>query len=58
MWPADPIMVGAKELKSFSSFIVWTPPPPLLYKGGGIDFLKFGIKGGDKIFFLEREELD
>ena len=26
--------------------------------GGGIDFLKFRNKGGDKIFFLEREGLD
>ena len=25
---------------------------------GGIGFLKFGNKGGDKIFFLEREGLD
>ena len=25
---------------------------------GWIDFLKFGDKGGDKIFFLEREGLD
>ena len=25
---------------------------------GGIDFLKFGNKGGDEIFFLEREGLD
>ena len=35
------------------------PPFPPLYKGGGgIDFLKFSNKGGDKIFFLEREGLD
>ena len=27
-------------------------------KGGGIDFLKFGNKGGGEIFFLEREGLD
>ena len=26
--------------------------------GGGIDFLSFGSKGGDEIFFLEREGLD
>ena len=37
--------------------IVQTPPPPHLTKGG-IDFLKFGNKGGDEIFFLEREGLD
>ena len=35
------------------------PPPshPPLQRGG-IDFLKFGNKGGDKTFFLEREGLD
>ena len=32
-------------------------PPPFLYKGGN-DFLKLGNKGGDEIFFLEREWLD
>ena len=30
---------------------------PILYKGG-VDFLKFGNEGGDKIFFLEMEGLD
>ena len=35
-----------------------TPPPPLLFTKGGIDFLKFCNKGGDEIFFLEREGLD
>ena len=30
------------------------PPPP----GGEIDYLKFGNKDGDEIFFLEREGLD
>ena len=30
-------------------------PPPL--QRGGIEFLKFGNKGGDEIFFLEREGL-
>ena len=39
-----------------SSAIVWTPPSPILYKEG-IDFLKFGNKGGDEIFFLERKGL-
>ena len=33
--------------------IVRTPSP---YKGG-VDFLKFGNKGGDEIYFLEREGL-
>ena len=33
-------------------------PPPLHKGGGGINFLKFGNKGGDEIFFLEREGLD
>ena len=32
------------------------PPPPFLYRG--IEFLKFGNKGGDKRFFLEREGLE
>ena len=40
------------------SVIVWTPPPPPHYKGGGIDFIKFGNKDGDEIFFLDREGLD
>ena len=26
-----------------------------LQREGGIEFLKFGDKGGDEIFFLERE---
>ena len=34
-----------------------TPLPPFI-KGEGIDFFKFGNKGGDEIFFLEREGLD
>ena len=43
------------------------PLLPLFYKragtgggggGGVIDFLEFGNKCGDEIFFLEREELD
>ena len=29
--------------------------PHFIKGGGGIDFLKFGNKGGDEIFFLERE---
>ena len=29
-----------------------------LYEAGGIDFLKFGNKGRNEIFFLEREGLD
>ena len=33
------------------------PPPPPFIKGG-IDFLKFGNKSGDEIFFLEKEGLD
>ena len=36
----------------------WFDPPPLQRGRGGIDFLKFGDKGGDEIFFLEREGLD
>ena len=36
------------------TFIVRTPP----LQGGGIDILRFGNKGGGKIFFLEREGLD
>ena len=32
------------------------PSPP--FTKGGIDFLKFGNKGGDEVFFLEREGLD
>ena len=31
---------------------------PPFSKEGGIDFLKFGNKGGDKIFFLERKGLN
>ena len=42
--------------------IVRTLPPPFTKGGeglgGGIDFLIFGNKGGDKKFFLEREGLD
>ena len=36
-------------------------PSPLFtkgWRGGGTDFLKFGSKDGDELFFLEREELD
>ena len=36
-----------------------TPAPP--YKGGGgggIDYHKFGKKGGDEIFFIERGGLE
>ena len=29
---------------------------PFTKGGWGVDFLKFGNKGGDKIFFLERED--
>ena len=36
------------------TFIVRTPP----FTRGGIDILRFGNKGGGKIFFLEREGLD
>ena len=39
-----------------SNNIVQTPPYSIIK--GGIDFLKFGNKRGDEIFFLEREGLD
>ena len=38
--------------------MVRTPPPPLMKdgrSGEGTDFLQFGNKGGDEIFFLESE---
>ena len=38
--------------------IVRTSPPPHLERGGGIDLLKFGNKGEDKIFLLKKEGLD
>ena len=42
---------------SLTSGIVRPPPPPLfLYRG--IEFLKFGNKGGDNRFFLQREGLE
>ena len=39
----------------WSLFVIVQTPP---LQKGGIDFLKFGNKGGDEIFFLEREELN
>ena len=41
-----------------STGIVRTPHPTPPLQRGWIDFLKFGNKGGDKIFFLERKGLD
>ena len=43
-----------------NAYIVRTSPPPFTKgeEGEGIDFLKFGNKGEDKIFFLDREGLD
>ena len=32
--------------------------PPFIKGGRGIDFLKFGNKGGDEIIFLETQGLD
>ena len=43
------------NLKSAS--IVRSPHPTPLLQRGRIDFLKFGNKGGDKMFFLETEGL-
>ena len=40
---------------SLTSGIV-RPPPLFLYRG--IEFLKFGNKGGDNRFFLQREGLE
>ena len=42
----------------FISYAYFEPPLPLYKMGGGVDFLKFGNKGRDEIFFLEREGLD
>ena len=36
-----------------STFTVQTPPLPPYINGGEVEFLKFGNKGGDEIFFLE-----
>ena len=41
---------------SLTSGIVRPPPPFFLYRG--IEFLKFGNKGGDNRFFLQREGLE
>ena len=45
--------------KHYSIVRTLLPLPPLsFFINGGIDFLKFDNKGGDEIFFLEREGLD
>ena len=43
---------------SLTSGIVRPPPPPPLFLYRGIEFLKFGNKGGDNRFFLQREGLE
>ena len=49
------IKEGRKELKRYGAIV---KPPLHTFTKGWIDFLKFGNKGGDKIFFPEREGLD
>ena len=49
------LMVSLQAVKLCTVYHSLNPPP---FTKGGIDFLKFGSKGGDEIFFLEREGLD
>ena len=59
-WPLSDKEVACWEWRLGDIHIVKIGRRPRipLCKGGVIDFLKFGNKGGDEIFFLEREGLD
>ena len=46
------------QIHNHSSNTPLPPPFPSYLQRGGIDFLKFLNKGGDEIFFLERDGLD